>query len=88
VWHLFTIQTADPAGLGALLAERGVGTGRHYPDPVHLSPAYHRLGYEQGAFPVAEQVASRTLSLPIFPGIREQQLDHVVHAVREAFDGG
>ena len=88
VWHLFTVQTADPAGLGALLAERGVSTGRHYPDPVHLSPAYRRLGYGQGAFPVAEQVASRTLSLPIFPGIREEQLDQVVHAVREAFDGG
>ena len=88
VWHLFTVQTADPAGLGAKLAERGVGTGRHYPDPVHLSPAYRHLGYAQGAFPVAEQVASRTLSLPIFPGIREEQLEHVVNAVRGAFDGG
>jgi dTDP-4-amino-4,6-dideoxygalactose transaminase len=87
VWHLFVIQTSAPAALAACLRERGIQTGRHYPQPIHLTEAYASLGYHRGAFPVAEQLASRCLSLPIVPGITEEQLEHVVRSVREYFDG-
>jgi dTDP-4-amino-4,6-dideoxygalactose transaminase len=85
VWHLYVVRTADPEALAASLAARGVGTGRHYPQPVHLSPAYAHLGYAEGAFPVTEAIAREVLSLPIYPGITEEQLSAVVEAVGDYF---
>jgi len=87
VWHLFVVRTGDPAELAAFLAERRIATARHYPDPVHLVPAYARLGYERGDFPRAEAHARRVFSLPLFPGMTEAQVDAVVSAVRGFFDG-
>jgi len=87
VWQLYVVRTADPEALSAFLRERAIGTGHHYPDPVHLTQAYARLGYRRGQFPVAEALARECLSLPIFPGIREEQLEAVVHGVRAYFDG-
>ncbi len=86
VWHLFVITTAEPDRLASFLAEHGVGTGRHYPEPLHLAPAYRGLGYVEGAFPVAERLARTSLSLPLFPGITERQLEQVVDVVRSYFD--
>jgi dTDP-4-amino-4,6-dideoxygalactose transaminase len=85
VWHLFVLRTADPTGLAVHLAERGIATGRHYPEPPHMSHAYATLGYGPGDFPVAEQLARECLSLPIYPGIREAQLEHVAASVRSWF---
>lgn len=87
VWHLYVIRTADPESLAEYLRSRGIATGRHYPDPVHLTGAYRHLGYKRGQFPVAEALAREGLSLPIFPGIREEQLAAVADAVRAFFDG-
>jgi dTDP-4-amino-4,6-dideoxygalactose transaminase len=81
VWHLFVVRTSDPESLGRFLASRGVGSGRHYPEPVHLSPAYRHLGYAAGDFPVAEALAREGLSLPLYPGISEEQLEHVCDAI-------
>ena len=87
VWHLYVVRTADPTGLAMFLRERGIGTGRHYPDPVHLTEAYAHLGHRPGDFPVAEALSRECLSLPIFPGISEAQLAAVVDGVRSFFDG-
>lgn len=88
VWHLFTVRTADPEALAEFLRQRGVATGRHYPEPPHLAEAFSELRLQAGAFPVAEAIARETLSLPIFPGISMEQLDAVVSAVRAYFDRG
>jgi dTDP-4-amino-4,6-dideoxygalactose transaminase len=88
VWHLFTVRTADPEDLAEFLRQRAVATGRHYPEPPHLSEAFSGLGLPAGAFPVAEAISRETLSLPLFPGITEDQLDAVVSAVRAYFDRG
>jgi dTDP-4-amino-4,6-dideoxygalactose transaminase len=85
VWHIYAIRTAAPEELAGFLRERGIGTGRHYPDPVHLAPAYRFLGHERGEFPVAEALASEVLSLPMFPGMTEQQVDTVVAAIADYF---
>jgi dTDP-4-amino-4,6-dideoxygalactose transaminase len=88
VWHLYPVRTADPAAMADFLAARGIATGRHYPEPIHLSAAYAWLGYRRGAFPVAEALADELLSLPIFPGISEAQLNSVVEAVSDFFRRG
>jgi dTDP-4-amino-4,6-dideoxygalactose transaminase len=88
VWHLYVVRTADPERLGEFLRGRGIATGRHYPDPVHLAPAYAHLGYTEGSFPVAEQVAREGLSLPMFPGITEDQLTAVAEGIEAFFSRG
>jgi dTDP-3-amino-3,4,6-trideoxy-alpha-D-glucose transaminase len=89
VWHVYAIRTRNPKALAAFLGERGISTGRHYPEPPHLSAAFEYLGRRRGEFPVAEAVANETLSLPLFPGICEAQIAAVVDGVRAYFaDGG
>jgi len=85
VWHLYVIRTADPEGLQSFLGERGVATGRHYPEPPHLSVAYAELGHQPGSFPIAEAISREGLSLPIYPGISEQHLTHVVETISSYF---
>ena len=88
VWHLFVVRTSDPVALEGFLAERHIATGRHYPEPVHLTQAYSYLGYRDGDFPTAETLSREALSLPIFPGITEGQLAAVAAAVDEYFARG
>jgi len=84
VWHLFTVRTAHRQELESFLREAGIGTGRHYPCPPHLCPAYTYLGYTRGAFPVTEVIASESLSLPLYPGISTRQVETVCSVI-EAF---
>jgi dTDP-4-amino-4,6-dideoxygalactose transaminase len=88
VWHLYVIRSGQRAELEQFLARRGIATGRHYPQPPHLSRAYGWLGYERGEFPVAEALAEEALSLPIFPGISREQLETVVTAIADFFARG
>jgi dTDP-3-amino-3,4,6-trideoxy-alpha-D-glucose transaminase len=88
VWYLFVVRTAHPDALARFLTDRGIGTGRHYPDPIHLTGAFRSLGYAQGAFPVSERLAREGLSLPLFPGITEEQLDAVVRGIHAYFAHG
>lgn len=88
VWHLYTIRTSDPEALAATLGERGIGTGRHYPVPAHLTRAYEWLGLRRGEFPVSERLSDELLSLPIFPGMTEAQQDAVIAAVEDFFRRG
>lgn len=85
VHHLFMIETADRDGLLNHLKARGIQAGIHYPVPVHLQPAYANLGYRVGDFPVAERLAARILSLPMYPELRGEQIDRVVAGVRSWF---
>jgi dTDP-4-amino-4,6-dideoxygalactose transaminase len=85
VWHLYVVRTDRPLELAEFLVERGIGTGRHYPEPPHASAAYAWLGYGRGSFPVTEAVAGQVLSLPIFPGMTVDQLETVVEAIRRYF---
>jgi dTDP-4-amino-4,6-dideoxygalactose transaminase len=86
-WHLYELRCDDAARMAAGLAERGIVTGRHYPEPPHLSAAYRHLGYGRGDFPVAEALARELVSLPLFPTITRAQQDRVVEAVRDVAGG-
>jgi len=81
VWHLYVIQVDGRDRVQALLKDNGVATGLHYPKPLHLQEAYAHLGYRQGDFPVSEACAERLLSLPMFPELRSDQIQHVADSV-------
>ena len=85
VWHLYVVRTGDPAALADHLRTRSIATGRHYPDPPHLTEAYAHLGHAAGTFPVAEELARTGLSLPIFPRMTQAQVEAVAAAVEEYF---
>jgi dTDP-4-amino-4,6-dideoxygalactose transaminase len=87
VWHLFVVRTAEPDALAAHLRDRGIATGRHYPQPPHLSGAYAYLGLGAGSFPVSEELARTALSLPIFGGMTDAEVEAVGEAVQSYFDG-
>ncbi len=69
VHHLYVVRVPNRDRVQAHLAAAGIGTGIHYPVPLHLCQAYQGLGFHEGDFPVAEQAASEILSLPMFPGL-------------------
>lgn len=87
-WHVYVVMTRDPAGLANYLSERRIQTGRHYPEPIHLGEAYRALGYQRGAFPVAERLARECLSLPMFPGMTESHVEAVVRGIESWFASG
>lgn len=84
VFHLYVIQTPGRDQVREKLAADGVQSGIHYPVPLHLTPAYKDLGYGPGDFPVAEAMAARILSLPMFPQITAEQQDYVVEQLLAA----
>ena len=83
VYHLYVILVDNRDSLQKFLSEKGIGTGLHYPLPLHLQKAYSHLGYKQGAFPVTESVAKRLLSLPMFPELTREQIEYVAQSIRE-----
>lgn len=83
VYHLFVIRVQDRAQLQKSLAEANIGTGIHYPIPLHLQKAYKHLGYAEGDFPVTEKAALEIVSLPMFPGITPEQQEQVAQRVLE-----
>lgn len=83
IYHLYVVQSDDREGLKQHLSEQGVESGLHYPVPLHLQQAYAKLGYKEGDFPVAESLAKRILSLPMFPNITQEQIEYVCSAVAE-----
>lgn len=80
VYHIYAVLTPNRKELMDTLASQGVGTGIHYPFPVHLLPAYSDLGYAAGDFPVSESIATRQLSLPMFPELTAAQVEAVAQA--------
>ncbi len=81
VYHLYVIRVRQREALQKYLAKSGIGTGIHYPVPLHLQEAYRHLQYPAGSFPVCERVASDILSLPMYPQLRPDQSRRVVNEV-------
>jgi len=82
VYHLFVVAVERRDELAAALDRDGVATGIHYPRPVHREPGWEWLGYREGDFPAAESAAARVLSLPLFPGITDAEVNRVAGALR------
>lgn len=94
VWHQYTVRVqGSPATgqYGALardtvvdeLAKRGVGSMCYYPVPLHEQDAFRNLNYKRGDFPVSETLSDQVLSLPMYPELKEEQIQHVANSLRE-----
>ena len=81
VYHLYVVRTADRDGLMDHLKQAGIGTGIHYPVPLHLQKAYASLGYGPADLPVASQVAQEIVSLPMFPQLTAEQQARVAEEI-------
>ncbi len=81
VYHLYVIRSSDREGTMNHLKKAGIGTGIHYPIPLHLQKAYASLNYRLGDFPVAERVAAEIVSLPMFPQLTAEQQVRVAEEI-------
>jgi len=85
VYHLYVIRVQERDKLQEYLKDQGIGTGLHYPFPLHLTEAYSYLGYKKGDFPKAEKVAQEVLSLPMYAELTEGQIDYVCEKIKEFY---
>jgi dTDP-4-amino-4,6-dideoxygalactose transaminase len=81
IFHLYVVRTQDREGLMAHLKAVGIGTGIHYPIPLHLQKAYDSFGYAPGDFPVCEAASAQIVSLPMFPQLTNEQQARVAEEV-------
>jgi dTDP-4-amino-4,6-dideoxygalactose transaminase len=82
VHHLYVVRVDDRARCQHHLAAANIGTAIHYPVPLHRQKAYARLGYQAGDFPIAERCAAEIVSLPMFPGLREEEQNRVAESLQ------
>ena len=82
VYHLYVVRLPDREKAMKELGAHEIGSGLHYPIPLHLQAAYRDLGYQAGDFPITEVVAASILSLPMFPHITEDMVDHVCQVLK------
>jgi dTDP-4-amino-4,6-dideoxygalactose transaminase len=90
VYHLYVVRLSHcrldrREVIQARMLDQGIQTGIHYPIPCHLQPAYRYLGYQEGDFPQAEALCQQILSLPMYPGIDDRQLELVCEQLEEVY---
>jgi dTDP-4-amino-4,6-dideoxygalactose transaminase len=85
VYHLYVVRVSERERLQAHLGEAKIGTGIHYPVPLHLQKAYSALRYKTGDFPVCERAAGEILSLPMYPGLGYDKVNQVTQRMESFF---
>ena len=83
VWHIFGIRCKRRAELEKYLNDKGIGTNKHYPIPMHLQDCYKDLGFKEGDFPIAEEISATELSIPMYYGMTDEQIQYVIDAINE-----
>lgn len=83
VYHVYLVRTKHRDALQKYLADNGIGTLIHYPIPPHLQKAYSHLGFKKGDFPVAEEIADTCLSLPIWPGMKREEVNIISDSLKK-----
>lgn len=83
VWHIFAIRCKDRDKLEKYLNEKGIGTNKHYPTPMHMQGAYADLNIKEGTLPLAEEISKTELSLPMYYGMTDEEVQFVVDAINE-----
>ena len=83
VWHIFAIRCKRRDKLEKFLNDAGIGTNKHYPIPMHLQECYKELGYKEGDFPIAEEISATELSIPMYYGMTDEEVQYVIDKVNE-----
>ena len=81
VYHVFVVRCDERDRFEEYLKEKGIGTVKHYPIPMHLQPAYEELKIAKGELSIAEEISSTVLSLPLYYGMTKEEIDYVIEAV-------
>lgn len=81
VWHIFGIRCTKRDELVIYLKDKGIETNKHYPIPIHMQECYKDLGIKQGELPIAEEISATQLSLPMYYGMTDEQINYVIDAV-------
>lgn len=81
VWHIFGVRCAYRDALGNYLNEKGIGTNKHYPIPMHLQECYRDMGFLEGDFPIAEEISRTELSIPMYYGLTDEEISYVIDAI-------
>lgn len=81
VWHIFGIRCKERDALEKYLNEKGIGTNKHYPIPMHLQECYKDLGFKEGDFPIAEEISDTELSIPMYYGMTDEEISYVIDAI-------
>lgn len=83
VWHIYGIRCPERDALEKYLNEKGIGTNKHYPIPMHLQVCYKDLNVSQGALPIAEEISSTELSIPMYYGMTDAEIQYVIDSINE-----
>lgn len=81
VWHVFGIRCNSRNKLEKFLRDKGIMTNKHYPIPIHLQECYKELGAKKGDYPIAEEISETELSLPMYYGMTEEQVDYIIDVI-------
>ncbi len=83
VWHIYGIRCSERDTLERYLNDKGIGTNKHYPIPIHLQECYKDLNIPKGALPIAEEISSTELSIPMYYGMTDEEVQYVIDAINE-----
>ena len=81
VWHIYGIRCKERAELEKYLNDKGIGTNKHYPIPMHLQECYKDLNIPRGALPLAEEISATELSLPMYYGMTDDETGYIIDAI-------
>ncbi len=81
VWHIFGVRCQRREELESYLKEKRIGTNKHYPIPIHLQDCYKDLGFMKGDYPIAEEISKTELSLPLYYGMTDEEIQYVIDSV-------
>lgn len=81
VWHIFAVRCEQRDALAEYLAQKGIATNKHYPIPMHLQKCYEGLHIPEGALPIAEEISAKQLSLPMYYGMTDQEIQYVIDSI-------
>ena len=83
IYHVFVIRCEKRDALEAYLNDKGIGTVKHYPIPMHCQNAYKNLKISKGSFPIAEEISETVLSIPMYYGMTDEECDYVIEALNQ-----
>lgn len=83
VWHIYAVRCSERDKLEKYLNEKGIGTNKHYPTPIHLQECYKDLNFKKGDFLVSEEISSTELSLPMYYGMTDEEVQYIIDTLND-----